>query len=155
MNFQKHKGLIYLLATTVLIVVSFLLMAFVVVNKNRLDKGEKKLTFMQFMNNNSEVTLKKVLVGMSFGMIFGFIDNFGLWYGMDYLDPYIPGGNLTKAGYGNTFSDFIGSTMGTSISIILGTLYPTEEAPIWVNSLGIIVGCLLGLYIPKYISGRD
>ncbi len=155
MNFQKHKGLIYLLATTVLIVVSFLLMAFVVVNKNRLDKGEKKLTFMQFMNNNSEVTLKKVLVGMSFGMIFGFIDNFGLWYGMDYLDPYIPGGNLTKAGYGNTFSDFIGSTMGTSISIILGTLYPTEEAPIWVNSLGIIIGCLLGLYIPKYISGRN
>ena len=152
MNFQKHKGLIYLLATTVLIVVSFLLMAFVVVNKSRLDKGEKKLTFMQFMNNNSEVTLKKVLVGMSFGMIFGFIDNFGLWYGMDYLDPYIPGGNLTKAGYGNTFSDFIGSTMGTSISIILGTLYPTEEAPIWVNSLGIIIGCLLGLYIPKYIS---
>ena len=110
---------------------------------------------MQFLNNNSEVTLKKVLVGMSFGMIFGFIDNFGLWYGMDYLDPYIPGGNLTKAGYGNTFSDFIGSTMGTSISIILGTLYPTEEAPIWVNSLGIIVGCLLGLYIPKAISGRD
>tara|TARA_B100000674_G_C37778768_1_gene886196 strand:- start:306 stop:773 length:468 start_codon:yes stop_codon:yes gene_type:complete len=155
MNFQKHKGLIYLLATTVLIVVSFLLMAFVVVNKSRLDKGEKKLTFMQFMNNNSEVTLKKVLVGMSFGMIFGFIDNFGLWYGMDYLDPYIPGGNLTKAGYGNTFSDFIGSTMGTSISIILGTLYPTEEAPIWVNSLGIIIGCLLGLYIPKYISGRN
>ena len=155
MNFQKHKGLIYLLSTTVLIVVSFLLLAFIVVNKSRLDKGEKKLTFIQFMNNNSEVTLKKVLVGMSFGMIFGFIDNFGLWYGMDYLDPYIPGGNLTKAGFGNTFSDFIGSTMGTAISIILNTLYPTEEAPIWVNSLGIVVGCLFGLYIPKYLSGRD
>ena len=155
MNLQKHKGLIYLLSSTVLIVVFFLLLAFVVVNKNRVEKGQSKLTFIQFMNNDSEVTLKKVLVGMSFGMIFGFIDNFGLWYGMDYLDPYIPGGNLTKAGFGNTFSDFIGSTMGTSISIILGTLYPTEEAPIWVNSLGIIIGCLFGLYIPKYLSGRD
>ena len=155
MNLKKHKGLIFLLTSTVLIIVFFLLLAFVVVNKNRVDKGERKLTFIEFFNNNSEVTLKKVLVGMSFGMIFGFIDNFGLWYGMDYLDPYIPGGNLTKAGYGNTFSDFIGSTMGTSVSIILGTLYPTEEAPIWVNSLGIVVGCLLGLYIPKYISGRN
>ena len=155
MNFQKHQGLINLLLVTVISVSFFLIFAFNVVNNSRIEKGENKLTFIQFLNNNSEVTLKKVLVGMSFGMIFGFIDNFGLWYGMDYLDPYIPGGNLTKAGYGNTFSDFIGSTMGTSISIILGTLYPTEEAPIWVNSLGIIVGCLLGLYIPKYISGRD
>ena len=155
MNYQKHQGLINLLVVTVFFVGIFLMLAFNVVNNSRIEKGESKLTFIQFLNNNSEVTLKKVLVGMSFGMIFGFIDNFGLWYGMDYLDPYIPGGNLTKAGYGNTFSDFIGSTMGTSISIILGTLYPTEEAPIWVNSLGIIVGCLLGLYIPKYISGRD
>ena len=155
MNFQKHQGLINLLLVTVISVSFFLIIAFNVVNNSRIEKGENKLTFIQFLNNNSEVTLKKVLVGMSFGMIFGFIDNFGLWYGMDYLDPYIPGGNLTKAGYGNTFSDFIGSTMGTSISIILGTLYPTEEAPIWVNSLGIIIGCLLGLYIPKYISGRN
>jgi hypothetical protein len=155
MNYQKHQGLINLLVVTVFFVGIFLILAFNVVNNNRVEKGNNKLTFMQFLNNNSEVTLKKVLVGMSFGMIFGFIDNFGLWYGMDYLDPYIPGGNLTKAGYGNTFSDFIGSTMGTSISIILGTLYPTEEAPIWVNSLGIIVGCLLGLYIPKALSGRD
>jgi hypothetical protein len=155
MNFKKHKGLIFLISSTVLIIIFFLLLAFVVVNKKRIENGEEKLTFLQFFNNNSEVTLKKLLVGMSFGMIFGFIDNFGLWYGMDYLDPYIPGGNLTKAGYGNTFSDFIGSTMGTSISIILGTMYPTEESPIWVNSLGIVVGCLLGLYIPKYISGRS
>jgi hypothetical protein len=155
MNFQKHKGIIYLMSITVFIVVFFLILSFVVVNNNRVKKGKDKLTFMQFFNNNSEVTFKKVFIGMSFGIIFGFIDNFGLWYGMDYLDPYIAGGNLTKAGYGNTFSDFIGSTMGTSISIILSTMYPTEEAPIWVNSLGIVLGCLLGLYIPKYISGRD
>ena len=129
--------------------------AFHVVNSKRVKKGEKELTFMEFVNNDSKVTLKQIIVGMSFGMIFGFIDNFGLWYGMDYLDPYLPGGNLTKAGYGNTYSDFIGSTMGTSISIILNTLYPVDEAPIWVNSLGIILGCLLGLYIPRYLSGRS
>ena len=129
--------------------------AYKVVNNKKIEKGEPEVSLLEFVNNGTSVSIKQIIIGMSFGMIFGFIDNFGLWYGMDYLDPYLPGGNLTKAGYGNTYSDFIGSTMGTSISIILNTLYPVEEAPIWVNSLGIILGCLLGLYIPRYLSGRN
>lgn len=129
--------------------------AYRTVNNKKRESGEPEVSVKEFINNGKSVSLKQILVGMSFGMIFGFIDNFGLWYGMDYLDPYLPGGNLTKAGYGNTYSDFIGSTMGTSISIILNTLYPVEEAPIWVNSLGIVLGCLLGLYIPRYLSGRS
>ena len=155
MNFQKHRNLIILLLGTVIMISLSIGAAFYVVNSKRVEKGDDELTFMQFVNNNTNVTLKQIIVGMSFGMIFGFIDNFGLWYGMDYLDPYLQGGNLTKAGYGNTYSDFIGSNYGTSISIILNTLYPVEEAPIWVNSLGIILGCLLGLYIPRYLSGRS
>ena len=155
MNFQKHKNLIILLLGTIILISISIAWAFNTVNNKKLENGEEQVSFIEFINNGKTVSLKQILVGMSFGAIFGFIDNFGLWYGMDYLDPYLPGGNLTKAGYGNTYSDFIGSTMGTSISIILNTLYPTEEAPIWVNSLGIVVGCLFGLYIPKYLSGRD
>jgi len=155
MNFPKYKNLIILLLGTIIMIGISVYIAFIVVNKKRLEKKELELTFIQFINNNSKVSFKQILIGMSFGMIFGFIDNFGLWYGMEYLDPYLPGGNLTKAGFGNTYSDFIGSTMGTSISIVLNTLYPVEDAPIWVNSLGIIFGCLLGLYIPRYLSGRS
>ena len=155
MNFQKHKNLIILLLGTIILISVSTAWAFNTVNNKKLENGEEQVSFIEFINNGKTVSLKQILVGMSFGAIFGFIDNFGLWYGMDYLDPYLPGGNLTKAGYGNTYSDFIGSTMGTSISIILNTLYPVEEAPIWVNSLGIILGCLLGLYIPRYLSGRD
>ena len=155
MNFQKNKNLIILLLGTIILISVSTAWAFNTVNNKKLENGEEQVSFIEFINNGKTVSLKQILVGMSFGAIFGFIDNFGLWYGMDYLDPYLPGGNLTKAGYGNTYSDFIGSTMGTSISIILNTLYPVEEAPIWVNSLGIILGCLLGLYIPRYLSGRD
>ena len=155
MNFQKHKNLIILLLGTIILIFISTAWAFNTVNNKKLENGEEEISFIEFINNGKTVSLKQILVGMSFGAIFGFIDNFGLWYGMDYLDPYLPGGNLTKAGYGNTYSDFIGSTMGTSISIVLNTLYPVEEAPIWVNSLGIILGCLLGLYIPRYLSGRD
>ena len=155
MNFQKHKNLIILLLGTIILIFISTAWAFNTVNNKKLENGEEQISFIEFINNGKTVSFKQILVGMSFGAIFGFIDNFGLWYGMDYLDPYLPGGNLTKAGYGNTYSDFIGSTMGTSISIVLNTLYPVEEAPIWVNSLGIILGCLLGLYIPRYLSGRD
>jgi hypothetical protein len=155
MNFQKHKNLIILLLGTIILISISVGWAFQTVNKKKLENGENKISFTEFINNGKNVSFKQILVGMSFGMIFGFIDNFGLWYGMDYLDPYLPGGNLTKAGYGNTYSDFIGSTMGTSISIVLNTMYPVEEAPIWVNSLGIILGCLLGLFIPRYLSGRS
>ena len=155
MNFQKHKNLIILLLGTIILIFVSTAWAFNTVNNKKLENGEEEVSFVEFINNGKTVSLKQILVGMSFGAIFGFIDNFGLWYGMDYLDPYLPGGNLTKAGYGNTYSDFIGSTMGTSISIVLNTLYPVEEAPIWVNSLGIILGCLLGLYIPRYLSGRN
>ena len=155
MNLSKHRNLLILIICTISLISISVYGAYYVVNKKRNDRGEEKLSFIQFINNNSEVTLKQVIIGMSFGMIFGFIDNFGLWYGMDYLDPYLPGGNLTKAGYGNTYSDFIGSTMGTAISIILNTIHPVPEAPIWVNSLGIFIGCLMGLYIPRYLSGRN
>ena len=155
MNFQKHKNLIILLLVTIILIFISTAWAFNTVNNKKREKGEEEVSFFEFINNGKTVSLKQILVGMSFGAIFGFIDNFGLWYGMDYLDPYLPGGNLTKAGYGNTYSDFIGSTMGTYISIVLNTMYPVEEAPIWVNSLGIILGCLLGLFIPRYLSGRD
>lgn len=155
MNFSKHRNLIILLVGTILLIGLSTFLAFKVVNSKRLEKGEKEYSFKQFINNDTEITFKQIIIGMSFGLIFGFIDNFGLWYGMDYLDPYLPEGNLTKAGYGNTYSDFIGSTLGTSISIILNTLYPVSEAPVWVNSMGITLGCLLGLYVPRYLSGRN
>lgn len=155
MNLNKHKNLIILISGTILSIGITLYIAFKVVNAKRLEDGKDEYTFMRFINNDTQITLKQVLVGMSFGIIFGFIDNFGLWYGMDYLDQYLPGGNLTKAGYGNTYSDFIGSTLGTAISLILNTLYPVPEAPIWVNSMGIIVGCFIGLYLPRYLSGRS
>ena len=107
-----------------------------------------------FLNNGiKEVTTKQIMVGMAYGIIFGFIDNAGLWFGMDAPDPYLPGGNLTKAGLGNTFSDLIGSLLGTFGSVIITKYSNVDEKPIWAESIGIVIGCLLGIYIPKTITG--
>ena len=91
MNFQKHKNLIILLTIRTIIMISLSLsIAYKTVNNKKRESGEPEVSVKEFINNGKTVSLKQILVGMSFGMIFGFIDNFGLWYGMDYLDPYLP-----------------------------------------------------------------
>ena len=51
-------------------------------------------------------------------MVFGFMDNFGIWMGIDVLEKYMPGGVKMKAALGNTYSDMLGAIVGTSISIV-------------------------------------
>ncbi len=57
-------------------------------------------------------------------IIFGFIDNAGLFFGGVYLDEIfakLPGGldaNVT-AGYGNTFSDTLGIFLGTFSGLMI------------------------------------
>ena len=76
-----------------------------------------------------------IIVGLSFGIVFGFLDNFGLMIGMDALTKNFKMGNKAKSAFGNTYSDFIGATVGTFISIILKQLldYDDSDEPIWLN----------------------
>lgn len=95
---------------------------------------------------------KGILVGLTFGMVFGFLDNFGLLIGMDTLTKNFKMDNRAKSAFGNTYSDFIGATVGTFVRIILKQLtgYDDDDEPLWLNSLGIVFGCLLGYYVPTY-----
>ena len=54
---------------------------------------------------------------MSFGIVFGFIDNF-FWIGLTSFEKYIPG-DISMNCPKNTYSNFLGATLGTSTSIIL------------------------------------
>jgi hypothetical protein len=143
-----------LVIVTLILVIGFFLISFYIVNRDRIKKGEEKYTLVQFLNKNQKLDFKTVLVGMSFGIVFGFIDNAGLWFGLQSFQKYIPGGLLTKSGWGNTFSDGLGASLGTSVAIILRTLYPIKESPIWVDTIGIIIGCILGIYIPRLLTGK-
>ena len=146
--------IIVLVIVTLILVIGGFLISFYVVNRDRIKKGEEKYTLVQFLNKNQKLDFKAVLVGMSFGIVFGFIDNAGLWFGLQSFQKYIPGGLLTKSGWGNTFSDGLGASLGTSVAIILRTLYPIKESPIWVDTIGIIIGCILGIYIPRLLTGK-
>ena len=126
-------------------------------NYARKKRGEKEQTVLEFLNNGPMPSFKTILVGMIFGFTFGFIDNSSLWLGMDYLGPIfarVLPGNLTNAGLGNTYGDFLGSSFGTFLALIFKSFIQVENIPIWADCLGVTIGCLLGVLIPRYLSGK-
>ena len=132
--------------------------AFYCQNYARKQRGEEEMSVSQFLNNGPMPSLKTVLVGMIFGFTFGFIDNSSLWLGMEYLGPIfarVLPGNLTNAGLGNAYGDFLGSSFGTFLALIFKSFIQVDNIPIWADCLGVTIGCILGVLIPRYLSGKQ
>lgn len=97
---------------------------------------------------------------MGSNLIFGFIDNAGLFFGCSYLDEIfakLPGASDSNvcAGYGNTFSDFLGSFIGTFCGMMISVICGLSDGPLWANAFGVIVGCLLGIAVPKMLISNS
>ena len=119
----------------------------------------KDITMSLYLNKGSLPSLKNLLIGLVFGIMFGFMDNLGLWIGLEELQKYMPGGVKTKAAWGNTYSDFLGATLGTFIaSIVMDVTGFTDDdaddTPIYITTLGIVGGCILGLMVGKLSTGK-
>lgn len=110
---------------------------------------------MWFLNGNRKFTLTAMIVGLSSAAVFGFIDNAGMFFGMDALKPYLPGGQYTQAGWSNTVSSVIGSLISTAVGVILKLVVKFEGGPIYSDILGILSGSIAGIYIPKWITGKE
>ena len=84
------------------------------------------------------------------------LDNFFLFIGIDALDLILPKGELTRAGLGNTYSDGVGAIVGAYAAMIMEHFITVNDnnIPLWTNAVGIIIGCLLGVYIPSFITGK-
>ena len=136
-------------------------------------KTEYSLTNVKhWLNNTSELnpdgsvtlnqlTMVKILASMAFGVIFGFIDNAGLFFGMDALDPHVQKISTdpkVSAGIGNTYSDVIGAFAGSFAGSIVQQSLKNQlpdcfEGPLWAEATGILLGCIIGIIIPKAIAG--
>ena len=129
-------------------------------------KGRSAFNMGDYFGFTSETTVKGIVFGMIVGIIFGFIDNAGLFFGMDVLEGYFPVANwrdtetvipkdseLQRAGLGNTFSD----ALGTFLAVFVGMLalntnnMALEDVSLFSEFVGIILGCLLGVYLPYAI----
>lgn len=119
-------------------------------------KSNPQGTVKEYFNGQNPTT-KKIMVGMASGLIFGFIDNFGLFMGMSVLDPILkklPAASNPNvfAGYGNTFSDMIGAFLGTFGGKYVADKFKEDDYPIWSEAVGIIIGCLMGIAAGKALK---
>lgn len=141
---QKKKLLTFITISIVLILVGGLIAY----------KFSGKKTMLSFLDIKPFPSILAIFTGMFANIVFGMIDNGGLFFGMSALDPFLPEGELTRAGLGNTFSDGLGAFLGTFSGIIIKSITKIDDTPIWSDAFGIIIGCLIGLYVPKYITGK-
>lgn len=155
-------------ALRVLLLVSLILIIIAGFFAFRSEKKRKpNVRIGTFLGFSKKVSFKSILVGMGSAMVFGFIDNAGLFFGMDALDPYLPAlkpgvrngkevtfNKLTQAGLGNTFSDGLGAFLGSFVGVIIRNMSGITETPLWSEAVGVIVGCLLGLGIPMLLTGK-
>jgi len=153
LTYEQKKNAFLFIFITFMLMISFGIGAFYYQKKKNPD-----LTIKEFVNGGKEeLTARDVFISMSFGFIFGFIDNSSLWLGMEHLGPifakYLPG-NLTNAGLGNAYGDFLGSSFGTFIALMLSLRFPTKNFPIWADCIGVTIGCLLGVFIPRALSSK-
>jgi uncharacterized membrane protein required for colicin V production len=112
--------------------------------------------FGVFFNGPKGVRGDTVVVASMTNIIFGFIDNCGLFFGGSFLDEIfskLPGGDDANccAGYGNTFSDLLGSFIGTFIGMMVADIVGFSDGPLWAQAIGIFFGCLIGIAVPKAI----
>lgn len=118
-------------------------------------KFSGKPNVLNFLDIKPFPSILAIITGMFANIIFGIIDNGGLFFGMSALDPFLPEGELTRAGLGNTFSDGLGAFLGTFSGVIIKSITKIEDTPLWSDAVGIIIGCLIGLYVPKYLTGKQ
>jgi hypothetical protein len=146
-----------------LMIVSYILIVILgtITYKYKNEKYKKKhhrdLTFFEFINGGpiDSTFFERVLKGLGVGIVFGIIDNGGLWFGMDALDPILPKGTLTRAGFGNVFSDTLSAFLSTFAGAIIAHHFPVGgETPIWTDAIGTFVGTLIGLFGSRTLTGR-
>ena len=144
----------FVLFNIILICISFYT-AFRIKQYSLQQNNKEPIGFLDWINQG-KITLKGITVSLLFGIVFGFLDNLFLWIGIDSMMNFIPGGTLTKGAWGNTYSDFIGATVGASIASIGESMLNVDDTPpIWINAVAMPLGCVLGMMVGKSITGKS
>lgn len=143
---EEKKNLIKFLAICLVLIFIFGIVAY------NMSDNTNVLAFLDIYPFPS---MASILTGIVSNVVFGIIDNGGLFYGMSALDPFLPKGELTRAGLGNTFSDGLGAFLGTFSGVIIRNITKIDNTPMWCDVVGIIIGCLIGLYVPKFLTGKQ
>ena len=91
--------------------------------------------------------VKIFIVGSTFYIVFGMIDNLGLFVGMEGVEDFIINLGLSHkvaAGLGNTFSDAIGALSGGIVAGVMYKIFKVKgSGTIREKTVGVVIGCLI------------
>lgn len=150
-NYSVQKFFLF----NIIIIFSSLYIAYQVKLYSLRRDNEKPIDFVDWINQG-KVSFSGLAISLLFGVVFGFLDNLFLWIGIDNMMDVIPGGTLSKGAWGNTYSDFIGATVGASIASIGKSLIDVDESPpIWINAVAMPIGCILGMVVGRSITRKN
>lgn len=148
----EQKKLTNLMWASLIIILLVGFLCYIFLKNHYKEKEEKEFTLTEFINGvNGTPPLKNVIVGMVFGIVFGFIDNAGMFFGMDALEPFLPREGFVAAGIGNTYSSVIGAFLAAFLSNVIKISTGVDNVPVWSDAAGIVVGAVAGIYVPPLI----
>jgi len=118
--------------------------------------GENCPDFLEWINNGP-ITPSSLAVGFSSSIAFGMIDSILLMSGIDAFNTVferLPGGKdpVVNAGYGNAFSSMISMLGSSFVGKIISDITGTTAYPLWSQAIGVVIGGLLGIFLPRMVQ---
>ena len=144
------NNLLFLLTISLIIIIIFGILDYNVYIENNPTSNVNTW----FWGNNRLWTWSDIAVGMLFGILFGFIDNIGLYLGMDTIEEELHNRISNPkiiAGLGNTYGGIMSAFLGTFINNIFVTKSQIQ-LPLIVTPVGIFLGSIAGVFIPIFFQ---
>ena len=108
-------------------------------------------SFIDFLNDGKTTpSLQDLIIGLTFGTMFGAMDAIGTWVGMAETTHALPGVSPEmQASLAGLYSNVMSISVSTVVTLIVRMYIGStnEQRPIWINVLGILVGSTLGIII--------
>ena len=124
--------------TIVFSILIIIIFAIIIVKLTKPEPGKSLLNILLF---------NRLLPALVSSYVFGFIDNAGLFVGIDAIEGILKKMGLSNkavAGFGNTFSDLLGAFIGGAFGVMLGSVLPggdIESTP-FQDAIGVTLGAL-------------
>jgi hypothetical protein len=145
----RARAAVFLLATAAVVAAAFALTAALAFRAGQW-KGAS-----WFLNGEQEYSTRSFLMSAASGVVFGLIANSLLHFSMDSLGPFLPGGELTRAGWGNTFAGGVGAFLAAFAAKAIQLSTGFQGGPLYGDAAGVIAGCIAGIFIPRAITGKQ